>query len=494
MIKTRFAPSPTGKPHVGNIRTAIFNYLHTKSKDGKFILRIEDTDRERFIPGAVSYIEESLRWLGLAWDNEEKIHQSKRLKIYQKYADRLLEEGKAYKCFCSKERLTNLRQEQEKQKLPPGYDACCRKLTVGDIQKLEKEGKIPVVRFKVPENPKEVVWDDTIHGKVSIRTDIQEDFIIMKSDGYPTYHFANIIDDHLMEISTVIRGEEWIPSTPKHILLYMSFGWQPPKFAHMPLIVGPDRKKLSKRHGDTAIMDYKENGYLADAIVNFLALLGWNDGTTQELFAREELIKKFDLKRVGKSPAVFDIERLNWINGEKIRAMSIEDLMKEVENFNAEFLKGKDAKLAERALTVMQTRMVTLKDFTENSNFFFEGVKYDPKLLIFGKSTRENTLKGLKSVLKALSSSSVIPDSSLVIPAEAGIQSYNKILLSVVEAENLSNGDIFWPVRVALSGQERSPSPNEIMWALGKAASEKRIEAAIKSLGGDGGNQSFGKK
>ncbi len=484
MTKTRFAPSPTGKPHVGNIRTAIFNYLHARSLGGKFILRIEDTDRERFVPGAISYIEESLNWLELAWDNEEKIHQSDRLDIYKKYANQLLGSGKAYKCFCSKERLAKLREEQTKSGKPPGYDACCRKLAKEDIEEFEKEGKTSVIRFKIPETPKEVIWDDVIHGKVSIRTDIQEDFVIMKSDGYPTYNFANVVDDHEMEITDVVRGEEFIPSTPKHILLYKAFGWDPPKFAHMPLIVGPDRKKLSKRHGDTAIMDYKENGYLADAIVNFLTLLGWNDGTTQELFAREELIKKFDLKRVGKSPAVFDLERLNWINGEKIRAMGISDLMREIADFDPKFLERKDSELVKRALIVMQTRMITLKDFTENSDFFFEGVKYDPKLLIFGKSTRENTLKGLKSVLKALSSSSVIPDSSLVIPAEAGIQSYNKILLSVVEAENLSNGDIFWPVRVALSGQERSPSPNEIMWALGKAASEKRIEAAIKSLEG----------
>ncbi len=472
MIKTRFAPSPTGKPHVGNIRTAIFNYLHTKSKDGKFILRIEDTDRERFIPGAVSYIEESLRWLGLAWDNEEKIHQSKRLKIYQKYADRLLEEGKAYKCFCSKERLTNLRQEQEKQKLPPGYDACCRKLTVGDIQKLEKEGKIPVVRFKVPENPKEVVWDDTIHGKVSIRTDIQEDFIIMKSDGYPTYHFANIIDDHLMEISTVIRGEEWIPSTPKHILLYMSFGWQPPKFAHMPLIVGRDGKKLGKRSGDTAIMDYRERGYLADTMLNFLALLGWNDGTTQEIFTREELIKKFDLHRVGKAPAVFDLDRLNWINGEKIRAMKVDDLIKEVASFNSNFMKNKDTDLFQRALTVMQTRMVTLKDFTDGSGFFFEDIKYDPRLLIFKKSTQDDSLGGLKNVLELLGQTKGIKS-----PKDA-----DKIMKKAVASQSLSNGDVFWPVRVALSGEEKSPSPAELIWALGVEESVKRIEAAIKLL------------
>ena len=487
IIKTRFAPSPTGKPHVGNIRTAIFNFLHAKSKGGKFILRIEDTDRERFVPDAVSYIEESLKWLDLMWDNEEKIHQSERLDIYKKYAEKLLAENKAYKCFCSKERLAKLREEQEKKKLPPGYDACCRKLKPEDAAKLEKEGKKSVISFKIPEDPKEVTWDDAIRGKVSIRTDIQEDFIIMKSDGYPTYHFANIIDDHLMEISTVIRGEEWIPSTPKHVLLYMAFGWQPPEFAHMPLIVGRDGKKLGKRNGDTAIMDYREKGYLADTMLNFLALLGWNDGTTQEIFTREELIKKFDLHRVGKAPAVFDLDRLNWINGEKIRGMKIDVLMEEIKSFAPAFIKNQDKDLAERALTVMQTRMVTLKDFTENSSYFFVMPKYDPELLVFKKSDKGLTLAGIKNVLETLSdsvmpASSVIPAPSSVIPAQAGIQSYNDLLKSVVESENLSNGDVFWPVRVALSGEEKSPSPAELIWALGVEESVKRIEAAIKLL------------
>lgn len=470
--KTRYAPSPTGKPHVGNIRTAIFNYLYAKSKNGEFILRIEDTDRERFVPEAISYIEESLGWLGLKWDNEEKIHQSERLDIYKKYAEQLLNEDKAYKCFCSKERLTELREEQAKKKMPPGYDSCCQKLTKEDVAKLEKEGKVPVIRFKIPEAPKEVAWEDVVRGRVSIRTDIQEDFVIMKSDGYPTYNFANVIDDHEMKISEIIRGEEFIPSTPKHILLYRAFGWTPPRFAHMPHIIGKDRSKLSKRHGDTAIMDYKESGYLADTMLNFLALLGWNDGTTQEIFTRDELIKKFDLARVGKSPAVFDIDRLNWINGEKIRAMKVSDLMKEVNDFAPDFLKGKDKDLAEKALTVMQTRMTTLKDFTENSDYFFTEPNYNPKLLIFKKSDKGQSLAGLNSVLKALERTKNIDSTNTA----------SDLLKSVVEFENFTNGDVFWPVRVALSGEEKSPSPNEIMWALGREKSLERVKKAILIL------------
>jgi len=474
MIKTRFAPSPTGKPHVGNIRTAIYDFLYARSQNGQFILRIEDTDRERMVPEAVDYIEESLQWLGLEWDNEEKIHQSNRLDIYSSYVDKLLSESRAYKCFCSKERLANLREEQVKAGKPPGYDSFCRKLTPEDIEKMEKAGKTPVIRFRIPEKPKEITWNDIIRDKVTIRTDIQDDFVIVKSDRYPTYHLASVVDDHEMKISTVIRAEEWISSTPKHILLYQAFGWNPPEFAHMPHIIGKDRSKLSKRHGDTAIMDYKDSGYLADTMLNFLASLGWNDGTTQEIFTREELEKKFDLKRVGKSPAVFDLDKLNWINGEKIRAMNISDLKKEIDTFRPGFSKGKDSALFERALTVMQTRIVTLKDFTEDTAYFFENIKYDSGILVFGKSTTEATEKGLTSVLKALSSS--------VIPAEAGSQEYDNILKSVVEAENLSNGDVYWPVRVALSGEEKSPSPNELMWALGREESIKRIKDALGYL------------
>ncbi|MEK7447719.1 MAG: glutamate--tRNA ligase, partial [Patescibacteria group bacterium] len=367
---------------------------------------------------------------------------------------------------------TALRESQTKEGKPPGYDSCCRDLVKEDIEKKEKEGQESVIRFKIPESPKEIAWDDVVRGKVSIRTDIQEDFVIMKSDGYPTYNFANVIDDHDMEITNVIRGEEFIPSTPKHISLYMALCWEPPTFSHLPVIIGADKKKLSKRHGDTAIMDYKDNGYLADTMLNFLTLLGWNDGTTQEIFTREELIKKFDLKRVGKSPAVFDIERLNWINGEKIRAMKIPDLTKEVEKFNPEFLQGKESELIERSLTVMQTRMVTLKDFTENADYFFKDIDYSAKTLIFGKSTKESTLKGLKGALKTTDGVNDIDS-----PDDA-----SRLLKVAVESEGLSNGDVFWPVRVALSGQEKSPSPNEIMWALRKDETLKRIKDAINKV------------
>ena len=471
MIRTRFAPSPTGRPHVGNIRTAIFDFLEAKVHGGEFILRIEDTDQERFIPDAVEYIKESLRWLGLTWDNEKILHQSQEIKVYQKYADELLQSGKAYKCYCSKERLEKLKEKQRKTKIPPGYDGHCRNLTEKDLVNFEQNNCPYVIRFRIPDEPKEVCWKDEIRDKVCIRTDIQEDFVILKSDGFPTYNFANVIDDHLQKITLVIRGEEFIPSTPKHLLLYDALGWQPPEFAHMPLIVGKDRAKLSKRHGDTSILEYREKGYLPEAMVNFLALLGWNDGTTQELFTIDELKEKFSIERVGKAPAVFDIDRLNWINGEKIRALEPGVLFEKITEFDPGFVKGKSKDLLKRAVQVMQTRMVTLADFSE-SGFFYKLSEYKKDLLIFKKSTPEKTLTGLKKTVESLEE---------IVEVKTAEEA-DKTLLTVVSKNNLANGDVFWPVRVALSGQEKSPSPGELLWALGKEEALVRITGAIRKI------------
>ncbi|MCL4419422.1 glutamate--tRNA ligase [Patescibacteria group bacterium] len=375
MVRTRFAPSPTGLLHVGGMRTAIFDYLFARANNGQFIVRIEDTDRERFIPEGIKYIEECLQWMQIERDNEIFFHQSERLEIYSKYSDRLISENKAYKCFCSKERLDTLREEQVKLKKPPGYDGLCRNLNTEEIREKEQKNNKYVIRFKMPKETREIKWNDLIRGEISIRSDIQEDPVIIKSDGFPTYHLANVVDDHEMKITTVIRGEEWIPSTPKHILLYEALGLELPKFAHTPLITGKNGKKLSKRHGDTAFLDYRDKGYLPEAMLNFLALLGWNDGTTQELYTKEELIKKFDIKGVGKSPAIFDIERLNWINGEKIRALTPQKLTESLRDFDPEYAKDKDTEIFIRAVKVMQTRMVTLKDFTAESLYFFEKPK-----------------------------------------------------------------------------------------------------------------------
>ena len=302
--RVRFAPSPTGYPHLGNIRTALFNWLFARHSGGKFILRIEDTDVARRVEGAADVILDSLRWLGLNWD-EGPFLQSERLSIYRDAVDGLLQKGNAYLCYCSPERLQTMREEQAKRKQPPKYDRRCRTLTEHERARREASGVTPVIRFRTPLEG-ETTFHDLVYGSVTFKHDTLDDFILLKSDGYPTYHLANVVDDHSMAISHVLRAEEWLSSTPRHILLYQALGWQPSQFAHLPMIQGPDHAKLSKRHGATTITEYQEQGYLPDAMINFLALLGWSLDDHTELLSREELIRHFSLERVGKTAAVFN--------------------------------------------------------------------------------------------------------------------------------------------------------------------------------------------
>lgn len=468
---TRFAPSPTGNPHVGNIRTALFDYLAAKSTGGKFYLRIEDTDRERFVPDAVKYIHEALDWLGLKYDGEV-VYQSERLPVYQKRAQELLNKGLAYRCYCSKERLEKLRRDQEVAGKPPIYDRHCLNLSKEEIEENEKR-KIPyVVRFKIPEKVKTITWNDKVRGKIEFSSDTLEDFIILKSDRWPTYNLAHIIDDHETEISLVIRGEEFVPSTPKYILVHEAFGWQHPEYAHMPLTIGKDGKKLSKRHGDTAILDYKKKGYLPEAMLNFLVLLGWNpgEGSTDEIFTKTDLEKKFSIDRVGKAPAVFDLDRLNWMNGVYIRNLSVKELTARIINFDSKFAKI-NKEFLEKVVKVEQSRLKTLAEFAEISQFYFNLLKYDPNTLIFKKSSLETTRRGLESSLGVLKETKW-----------SRIENFEEILAKIVTDNELNNADVYWPIRVALSGQEKSPSPAELLWVLGKEESCERLGKALRSL------------
>jgi len=338
-VRVRIAPSPTGFVHVGNLRTILYNYLFAKHYHGRFIIRIEDTDQSRLVPGAVDDLLKVLKWTGIESDEgpyltvDNKIKergdfapytQSKRLKIYNEQIQHLIDKGKAYYCFCSKERLEKLREEQSKNNQPPKYDNFCRDLTLKEVQSMLNSGAPYVVRFKMPEN-KKVVFHDLIRGEILVSTKDLDDYVLLKSDGFPTYHFANIVDDHFMKITHVLRGDEWIASTPKHILLYEAFGWQAPAFAHLPTLLNKQKKKLSKRDGDTSVRDFIEKGYLAPAFVNFIALLGWNAGTEQELYTLNELTKQFSIDNVHKSGAVFDLNKLDWINGLYIRKLSLDD-------------------------------------------------------------------------------------------------------------------------------------------------------------------------
>jgi len=471
--KTRFAPSPTGMLHIGGVRTALFDYLAAKSTGGQFSLRIEDTDRERFVEGAVDAIHEGLAWLGIKNDGEV-VYQSERLPIYKKYADELVEKGYAYKCFCTTERLGKLKEDQEKAKKPPVYDRCCLSLTKEEVTAKEKHGDKFVIRFKIPEKPTEISWTDRVRDNVSIPTGSLEDFILIKSDGWPTYNFANVVDDHEQGFNLVIRGDEFVPSTPKHILIYKSLGWEHPEFAHVPVIVGTDMKKLSKRNGDTAISDYKNKGYLPEALLNFLVLLGWNPGTTDEIFTLTELEKAFTIERVGKSPSVFDPERLDWINGLYIRKLSVAELTNRVLDFDKnKDSSGADRAFLERVVTVEQSRLKTLADFGEIAGFYWRMPAYNPETLTFKKSTPEATKMGLEAFLSAISA---FTENSW---AEKSIDDWNTLLAEIVNKNGLNNADVYWPIRVALSGQEKSASPAELLWVLGQKESLIRLRKAV---------------
>ena len=469
--KTRFAPSPTGMLHIGGVRTALFDYLAAKSTGGEFSLRIEDTDRERFVEGAVGAIHEGLSWLGLKNDGEV-IYQSERLPLYQKYADELVTKGLAYKCFCTTERLAKLKEEQEAAHKPPVYDRCCLKLTTEEIAAKEKAGGKFVIRFKIPETPESVTWKDRVRGEVSIPTDSLEDFILIKSDNWPTYNFANVIDDHDQGFNLIVRGDEFVPSTPKHILLYMALCWEHPEFAHVPVIVGTDMKKLSKRNGDTAISDYMNKGYLPEAMVNFLVLLGWNPGTEEEIFTLAELEKTFTVDRIGKSPSVFDPERLDWMNGVYIRKLSVKELTDRLLAFdNAS--EGVDREFLEKVVTVEQSRLKTLAEFGTIAGLYWSLPEYDKGILVFKKSSPGATKKGLEAFLTSISN---LSENSW---QEKSLDDWNALLADIVEKNDLNNADVFWPVRVALSGSEKSASPAEILWVLGRDESLKRLKSSL---------------
>ncbi|KAF0139529.1 MAG: glutamyl/glutaminyl-tRNA synthetase [Stygiobacter sp.] len=380
-VRVRFAPSPTGYLHVGGLRTALYNFLFARKNNGKFILRIEDTDRNRYVEGAVENLIASLKWCGLEYDEGPDKEggfgpymQSQRLDLYKKYADELIEKGHAYYCFCTPERLQVLKEEQAAQKLPQAkYDKHCLSLSKAEIDEKLASGIAHVVRLNVIPNQK-IVFNDIIRNRVEFDSSNVDDQVLIKGDGYPTYHVANVVDDHLMQISHVIRGEEWLSSTPKHVLLYDFFGWEKPIFAHLPLLLNPDRSKLSKRQGDVAVEDYRAKGFLKEALVNFVALLGWNAGDDKEFYYMNELIESFSLERVNNSGAVFDLEKLNWINAEHLRKKSdlelLEMLKTEILNFQFSILNYSDEHLLQ-VVVAMKERVSFVKEYLTKSPYFF---------------------------------------------------------------------------------------------------------------------------
>ena len=347
-IRTRFAPSPSGFLHVGGLRTALYSYLFAKQHGGKFILRIEDTDVKREVENAAEIIYKNLKWAGIKYDEGPDIGgsygpyiQSQRLEIYKNYTDKLIENNNAYHCFCSEETLEKMREEQIAKKQIPKYDRRCLSLNGDEVKEKLKSGAPFTLRMKIPEN-RIVEIEDIVRGKVLFHTNELDDQILLKSDGFPTYHLAVVVDDYLMKISHVIRSEEWLPSTPKHVLLYEYFGWEPPKWVHLSLILNPDKTKMSKRKGDVSVEDYTEKGYLPEAMLNFLAFLGWNPGTEKEVYSMKELIRDFSLEKVHKAGAIFNIEKLDWLNGHYIRRLSLDELEKYVVPFLIKYFPNYD--------------------------------------------------------------------------------------------------------------------------------------------------------
>ncbi|MFH1854926.1 MAG: glutamate--tRNA ligase [bacterium] len=456
MIRTRFAPSPTGDPHIGNIRSALFAYLFAKKNGGEFLLRIEDTDRERHDEKSIEVIKEALSWLGVTPENlDNPMIQSTRLEIYKKAALKLVDEKKAYVCNCSKERLEKVREEQKAKKLQPMYDKHCRDL------KLPFEDNC-VIRMKIPEG-KKITLDDLVRGKVKFDSSTIDDQIILKSDGFPTYHLAHVIDDNEMKITHVIRAEEWLPSTPKHILLNKMLGFKAPEYAHLPVILSPTHGKLSKRDGAVGILEYRKMGYLPEALVNFMALLGWNPKTNEEFFPLKELAGKFDLEQVNKAPAVFDINKLDHFNQYYLK----------LKTNNSNVLKswGLDEVSASELELIGRGGFKTLQEMADYIKKLRKEPEYQGELLIFKKSDKQKTKQGLEKASEELQKLNDWSEEKLQTTLE-----------QVVSENNLTNGDVFWPVRVALSGEEKSPSPVELLLALDKDKSLKRINEALKLI------------
>ncbi len=473
-IRVRFAPSPTGYPHLGNIRTALFNWVFARHSQGVFVLRIEDTDVARKIEGATEVILDSLKWLGLDWD-EGPYFQSQRLELYHEAADKLLKQDSAYRCYCSPQRLEAMRQEQMKRKQPPGYDRFCRNMTAAECAEREASGVKPVVRFKTPTGG-QTSFNDLLRGEITFENSTLDDFVLLKSDGYPTYHLANIVDDHSMKISHVLRADEWLSSTPRHVLLYQAFDWQPPQFAHLPMILGPDRSKLSKRHGATSVTEYIEAGYLPEALFNFLALLGWSLDDKTELMTRDEIVENFSLERISRTAAIFNKDKLAWMNGVYLRGLNIEELIKRATPFlekglPPEIKRPLDIDYIRKIMPLVQERARTLAEVPELSDFFFaDELEYDAGTLL-GKLDKAEAAKILKTSITAIKE---------VKGWEAA--SLEAVFRPLADELKLKTGVFFGLLRVAVTGKTATPPLFQTMEVLGKECCLKRLKVALNGI------------
>jgi glutamyl-tRNA synthetase len=472
-IRLRLAPSPTGFLHIGNLRTALFGYLLAKSMDGQFILRIEDTDEKREVVGAAESLVKVLNWIGIGFDEGPHLGgaygpyiQSERKEIYHKYIEELLARDGAYHCFCSADDLTKMREEQQAEKLPPRYDRRCRNLSKEEVAKRIAAGETYIIRQKLPLDG-EVIVHDELRGDISFQCADLEDHALIKSNGVPTYQFASVVDDHLMEISHVTRGDEWLPSFPKNILLYRAFGWEAPVFIHLPLILNKTGGKLSKRQGDVFVEQYRERGYLPEALINFCALLGWHPKHDKEILSLTELEQEFAINGMGASPAVFDEEKLDYYNAWYIRQKTDQELL----DLTREYLPaGETEGYLLKVITTVKDRLKHLPEIKELANFYFgESLDYDVSLLIWKSVPASEIKNNLTELLARLEME------------EWDIELESRVVAWLKESDK-KLGDYLWPLRVALTGQKASPGPFEVALVLGKERAIARIKQAISKL------------
>jgi len=483
-VRLRFAPSPTGYLHIGGLRTALYNYFFSENNDGKFILRIEDTDQTRFVEGAIENLIDELAWSGIEYDEGVFIEegeivqkgdygpyiQSERLDIYRKYIDKLIDSGDAYYCFCSKERLDSVREEQKIKGMIPKYDGFCRSLSLEEARERIDAGEEYVVRLKLAPN-KEISFHDLVRGEITINTDDTDDQVLLKSDGYPTYHMAVVIDDHLMKISHVVRGEEWLASTPKHIYLYDALGWEKPVYVHLPTVLNKERQKLSKRHGDVAVGDFRKKGYLPEGLNNYLALVGWSPEDNEEILSMDNMIKKFRFERVAKTGGIFDEGKLDWVNGHYIRTeplSRITDLaipyLIEAELIDEDFAEN-NREWLEILVDIVREGMHYMSEVVDRVEFMFNN-----KLNIEDEKALE-VLQGeqTKTILDAMKEELEKVD-------EIDEKLSNTLMKKIQSSTGVKGKNLFMPSRVALSGSLHGPEFTKIIYLLGKENILERID------------------
>lgn len=481
MVRLRFAPSPTGYLHIGGLRTALYNYLYAKQKGGKFLLRIEDTDRTRYVDGAIENLIHELKWAGVeadegvCLDENGKITevgecgpyiQSERVEkgIYNKYAEELIEKGYAYYCFCSKERLDDVKNQQKADGKIPRYDGLCRGVSIEDAKKRIANGESYVIRLKLPEN-RDIVFEDVIKGRITINTNDMDDQVLIKADGFPTYHFAVVVDDHLMGITHIVRGDEWISSTPKHIYLYEALGFEKPIFVHLPTVLNKSGKKLSKRNDDASVEDFRLKGYLPEALIDYLALVGWSPESNEEILSLDEMVKQFSFDRVSKSGGVFDVDKLDWVNAQYIRKMEVSELAKLVKPYlvKAGFIKEDICeKRLELITKTFQESISRLPEIIEQSRFLFEDVTVEPEAL---KMRNVEHIEILKEKMKE----------ELSQIEEMDEETAKGFMKKVQKASGFKGKDLYMPVRALLTGQVHGPELSNILEILGKGEILRRL-------------------